>query len=399
MFAVVGAAGEEAIHQPCTAAQPCVPEPIGFASLGLLVATVVTAFLHRPAARWLATAFVVVFLTAGVLELEQIWWVQAFAAGFEGLLCWLVLWPGGGTRAAVAALPAGGRTVPPRPDRLEWPPDNSIILAGCSVILCLFGAAAWLVYAWHQGWADSRQASATQVVTEVVEHGASRIWVALDDGSVLEVDVLYPTDYPVGSQLPLLIDNEGLTQPVSEPYDAGGWMIFTGFFGGMALAAGRVAASPALDRRWALSRPQPVRRVRAVGRKASLILLPPPGRTDALLVPVEDMPGLDATVRAPAGTGDGDLVRPATLYGTPAEGQWCVLQIGDEVVVATGPAKVIDVDTAVREGWELVKAMIGRAADDAYLSDPARRQRLVHLERALRELLRDPYDDRPAEFA
>ncbi|QSB13001.1 hypothetical protein JQS43_15200 [Natronosporangium hydrolyticum] len=91
VFVVVGYVGEVVSWRPCTVIDPCVSEPIGFTSLGLLLATVVAAFIHRTTARWLVIGFGAAFALAGWLELPQAWWVKAVAAGFEIALCWTVL--------------------------------------------------------------------------------------------------------------------------------------------------------------------------------------------------------------------------------------------------------------------------------------------------------------------
>jgi hypothetical protein len=209
-------------------------------SLGLLIATVLAAFLDAWAARWLATAFVIVFGAASIFELTHVWWIHLGAAVFEGLLCWLVLWPREGVRKL-------------------WR-DEVLALKTFSVCLALIAVGATVAWAVSQHAAVEREAIAEVVEAEVVAHEEFDIVVSLGGTTVLHVDVLNPPDYPIGSAVLLRVDAEGLTQPVSEPYDASLWLVLAGSTGGLAVAFWRRAMDlpprPKRDRsaRWRRSR-------------------------------------------------------------------------------------------------------------------------------------------------
>lgn len=213
---IIGFIGEELHWQPCTVDDPCLPQPIGMTSAGLLIATAFAAFLDARAARWLATAFVAVFAVASIVELTHVWWVHLGAAVFEGLLCWLVLWPRDGVR------------------RLRR--DEVLALKTFSVCLALIAAGTTVAWAVNQRAAVEREAAADVVEAEVVAHEEYHIVVSVDGITVLHVYVLNPPDYPVGSTVLLLVDADGLAQPVSEPHDADLWLVAAGATGGLAFA-------------------------------------------------------------------------------------------------------------------------------------------------------------------
>lgn len=225
LFVVVGYIGEVVAWRPCTVAEPCVAEPIGFTSLGLLLATVVTAFIHRATARWLVIGFGASFALAGWLELPQIWWAKAAAAGLEMALCWTVLRPS----------PAESPSASARRRRL-W--------RSGAVALALVALAASVAYVPLQRAGEARVAAAELVRTEVVDHDSLGVYVIID--SVVEqVAVIEPTDYPIGSIFSVRVDDRGLRQPESEEYEAGGWLFLAGLAGGVAVACYRRAANAA----------------------------------------------------------------------------------------------------------------------------------------------------------
>lgn len=399
-FFFVGVAGEEAIRQPCTAAQPCLPEPTGFTSFGLLLATVVAAFVHRAAARWLSLAFAVVLLLAGYPTLAQVWWVQAYAVAFV-LLCWFVLRPEFGLMAMISFVDVSHHDRLPRPAQMARlrPRPGQVWLVVAFTVVALTGAATYVI---QQAAAQTREAAARVVNGQVIAHEDFGILVSVEDVPV-PVDVLYPSDYPLGSTLPLWVDDEGLTQPLSEPYDASWWMILTGLGGGLAFAVGWRAAGPELERRRLFSRAQPVRRVSAVLAGGRVTVLPPEDYLEDMFFPLS-FPAvtseLDSVARALAGKAP-ELVRTVTLYGELEEGRWCGARLDNQTVAPIGPVEV-----SVLVGmWEVLDDLLdkvehmsryagadpdvfGRAGDQAH-------QRMAELAAELRAL-RDTYPERPS---
>jgi hypothetical protein len=396
----VGVAGEAAIRQPCTAAQPCLPEPIGFTSFGLLLATVVAAFVHRAAARWLSLTFAVVFLLAGYRELPQVWWLQAYAVAFV-LLCWFVLRPEFGLLAMISFEDVSHSARLPRPADLARlrPRPSQVWLVVAFTVVALTGAATYSI---QQAAAQAREAAARVVSGQVIEHEDFGILVSID-GVGVPVDVLYPSDYPLGSTQPLWVDDEGLAQPLSEPYDASWWMILTGLGGGLAFAVGWRAAGPELERRRLFTRAQPVRRVSAILAGGRVTILPPEGYPEGMSLPLS-FPAvtseLDSVARALAGKAP-ELVRTVTLYGVPEEGRWCGARLDNQTVAPTGPAEV----SPLVGIWEVLDDLLDKvehmsryagASPDVFggASDRAH-QRLAELLAEMREL-RDNYPDQPS---
>lgn len=323
LFVILVFPGETTHRLPCAADRPCLPEPLGFASLGLLLATVMAVLVHRRAARLLAIVFAGVFLAAGFLEVPHGWWADAAAVALT-LLCWLVTRAAPAQRSSVADLPVAGRARVPSPGALPLLGRGSL---AWTMILLLVGAAAAITHEARQDAAAEQAAVAHLITGEVLQHGADQLEVGLADGTVRTIQVLHPDDYPIGSSLPVRVHPAGQLEPVSEPDDASGWMMLAGFAYGLALPLGWRALESNLARRRLFSQVQPVRPVAAVTVLGAVLIQPPDNRERALAIPTSAFPCA--------------TVREAELYGEPATGRWCAVRIGCRVLSPEGPARLV----------------------------------------------------------
>lgn len=173
----------------------------------------------------------------------------------------------------------------------------------------------------RQEQANEREKKASIIAVTVVRAPSTdRIVVQAPSGSTMSVEVLSRDAYPVGSTIELRVDDEGLAQPVAEPYNATIWVGFGVFCGWLAL--GLWARTRQRLREWQdlLFRPQPRRPAwyvpeqRAIyPREVSLGDKPLAGAA---------IPVLESNV----------VVEPITLYGSGIPGDLFVAATPDEIV-------------------------------------------------------------------
>ncbi|MFY1675320.1 hypothetical protein ACN27G_36215 [Plantactinospora sp. WMMB334] len=369
-------AGAE-LARPCSVAQPCRPSAVSAASIGLLAGSMIAVYLHARTAAWLATAMAVTFVLADIADPVMPWWVYLAVAG-HAAVGWYVSDP---ARRAGDPGPAG---TPPVTDHRPAPaPDTRLPVLGrrwfalAGVLAVVVAALTWWSYA-EQARKDAQQRAALQVTGTVREHvDEFTARVDLPDGSSVKVDVLDAADHPVGGPIALHVDGRGLRQPVSEPYDATGWLALAATAGSVALAG----ALRALDTNSALRRlfatAQPVRAVRAVENYHEVYVFLPgsgPGRAAVATMPAvyadpsdadpsdadpsdadpsdADPSDADPSDADPSDTRFADVPVPAVLYGDPRPGKWCAVQVGGRLRVPSDPVESlldVSVDTVTGE--------------------------------------------------
>src|SRR6185369_10199464 len=109
------------------------------------------------------------------------------------------------------------------------------VAAAC--VLAAVGCLAWGLLS--QSRADAQQEAAARVDGVVVAHPDDiTIMVRLpgDPARTVAIWVLASATYPVGKGVPLYVDDRGLHQPVSQPYDATGWIGFAVVLVGLGVA-------------------------------------------------------------------------------------------------------------------------------------------------------------------
>jgi hypothetical protein len=329
---VVGLPGVDTGRQPCTAEQPCLPEPIAFTGLGLLLATVVAVFVHRSAARWLALTFGAMFLMVGLQDLALVWWVQAYVAGFV-VVCWVVLWPQHGWPATVSFMEYDEVVVPSRPERLPWLRPGRALVGGVLLLVALAAAVA---------------------VTSSVRQTAGEAFAVTGLAGGLAFAVGWR---PIAANL----DRRRLfrrEQPLRRVQAV--------------LVGGKVIVLPP---------------------SAAELLIPTAGtifHEKALVIPA--LTGrLDAISKALAGDRV-QAVRTVWLYGEAAERAWCAVRLDAETVVPTGPATVAPVSRVLTEMISIVDHMsryAEHARPDVFGANRAGRAaaQFAHLDSQLRELI------------
>ncbi|MEV0902557.1 hypothetical protein [Actinoplanes sp. NPDC049802] len=245
-----------------------------------------------------------------------------------------VRWPG------AADAPPARRRQPPAPQR---PPSfTRPLAAGALLLLCGITASGWTL--WQQDRVTEQEATArttTAVVREHLDDGAI-IGLELPDGTSWHTEVLDANDYPIGSRTEVLVDNAGLRQLRSEPYDITMLLLPAVTAAGLAVAHLVRIAARRRDLRRLLTGPQPVRPARAALRGEDLIVLVPgpAGTAEQFVMPISG----DPQDEAPAETSGGAQVRtePALLYGAVRPGQWCAVQIGDRLHVPCQPVSRVE---------------------------------------------------------
>jgi hypothetical protein len=356
-------------HVPCAAAAPCRPSPLTFAGFGLLVSLVAAVYAHHWAARLLVAGTLGLVLAGAVQEAAYAGWGYAVAVVVALVGWWFTLRR---RSAGVTTLPVLGHAAVPRPTRLSYyRPSTAVWAAVLAIVAVLIGLGALAA----QEDAEARAASARLVSGEVVRHLDDGVEVRLDDGSMANIRVDAPADYPVGSRFPLRVDDAGLAEPVSEPYDTSGWIGLAALAGGAALAVGWRSAATNLARRRLYNTPQPVRQVQVLRSFDELLVRSPAGRKDALAIPMPPM-SPERTVRA------------AKLYGQPATGSWCAVELNGEMLYPDCPAVVKNwLEPGSREWNDLLAALARTYREHASLLEE-------HISEGRRLLANLPPDER-----
>jgi hypothetical protein len=362
-FGVVGFLGEEAVREPCSVASPCEPEPIGFTSLGLLLATVVAAFIHRGATRLLSVLFLGVYVTAVRTELPSTWWSEAAAVAFVVICWWVTSRPRRGVtgllREPVVSTSPVRTVAPPPPVRRDW-----AWAAGGAVVAAVALGVAFVVV---QSAADEREASARVLAGMVDARYADSVGVALPDGTDVLISVLEPADYEVGSELALYVDDRGVIGPVSEPTDRS-WLLV---FGGFALGLTGIFGARAVDAGWAhrryRNRTQPRRRCIALPLRFEVVVMSSQHDDPVLVVPTRLWEERDLARLWSTASPDGCA---AWLYGDPHQGRWCEVEVNGRVIPSAG------VVTLRPRGQELPEVIELLSHLEVVVEDPAAVERL-----------------------
>jgi hypothetical protein len=315
----------------CTVQSPCGPDPVGSVAVGLLAAAAVAGFVALPLAAWFAGGFLVTLvLDERVLSpgLASPVWLYLVDACFVGLC------------VAVARV---GRDRPPTDRALQWlvgvrrerppapayrsHPGGAWRLAARVLIVVAVAVAVWGWFAQRQ--VDAQQRAATRVTVQVTGHPDEFTVAVQLPGGPAEVNVLDAAAYPVGGRMDLLVDGQGLRQPVSEPYDATGWLLLAVFLAGLGVAAGIRAAQTGHGLRRLFDSDQPVTEVSVLA-----------GLTMLAVYAGDARPGEPAVAEIRIGRTGGPergVYLPATLYGTPAPGHWCAVVVDGEPVLPLRP--------------------------------------------------------------
>jgi hypothetical protein len=317
---------------PCSVTTPCAPDAWSWIALGVLLAPAVMVYLHRGAAAW----------ASGVCAA---YWAVAERWMDTGLR-WAVLLPWALLAVAVYVARTGvdrvehaaPRRAVPSPAVLPRVGGPGLAVAGV-LLAAAAGAGAWVL--WRQESADRQQAAARQVTGVVREQtragGTGAIRVALTGGGEARSEVLSPDDYPVGSEVRLAVDGQGLRQLVSEPYDITPWLAPVV----IALGAGAAEAARVRRRRRGLRSlfddPQPVRPVRVVDDFGYVhVLMPSADGRSALEFGIDvDEPAL-LYAEEHALDEEPETV-PALLYGEPRPGGWLAVEVGGRLRVPVAP--------------------------------------------------------------
>ncbi|BBH69145.1 hypothetical protein ACTI_58300 [Actinoplanes sp. OR16] len=305
--------------EPCTT-ETCGPEPLTSIGVSLLLATAVMSHLHRWSAAGAAVICATLWPIADRAENVRMGWLVALPLALLAITVALAR-----LRFPVPADTAPRRQ-PPTPSFLPFP-----WVRGTALLVAALAGIGWT---WNrQADVTAQEAVADAVPAVVREHRESVIGVDLTNGDSYYMEVLEPLDYPVGSRVEVLIDDAGLRQLSSEPYDI--TILFVPF---VTLAGvGAALLARAVTRRRALLRffssPQPARPVHArTARDSVAVLIPDPPRTRHLTIALT----ADDTVPRRG-------AQAATLYGTPHPGQWCAVAIDHHIRAPTSPVKEVQV--------------------------------------------------------
>lgn len=337
-FAVIGVivVGGEVGQPTCSVADPCLPSRSASTFFGLLFGSMLVVYLHWRTAAWSAVGATVAFLVADFLDPTMPWWTYPVVFGYAALFWYLpgsARWVAGS--APASTVPVSDHRPVPRPTRVpvlgrHWLALIAVLAVGA------IGMGWWGLA--EQDRRDAQQQAARVMTGVVREHrDGFTAGVAFPDGSQANVDVLDADDYPVGSTMQFYVDGHGLVQPVSEPYDAAGWLTLAAIVAafGTALAMRTVERNTALRRLFGEA--QPVRAVGALEEEGNVLVLlpgPGPGRTTLVTVP--------AIHAEPPGDPEPDPTpKQAVLYGDPRPGHWCAVEVDGRIRLPRNPVRAL----------------------------------------------------------
>jgi hypothetical protein len=342
---ILTVAGEDT-SSVCSAAQPCGPDWTGAVLLGLLLASAAAIFVHRWTAALLSIAMTALWLIAEQADPSHTWWVQLGALAYTALCVRVAaaerLEPAPPALTLPVPAPVGAR---PRLGR-GWRLLAAALVLGA-------GGITWGTVAQQQR--VQQQEDGAQLVQGRVtkQVDPTTITVRIGDNSEdTRVDVLDSAAYPVGSTLGFLVDEDGLRQPVSEPYDVTGLLTFAELAAGLAVAALARAHRYEAALRGFLGHPQPARLVRVIDADGIIAVFPFEAASEMdppyLVYPAARGRGASALRPAPVVSdpddeaADEEPVRTpvvATLYGVDRPGHWCAAEVDGVLLTPARPAK------------------------------------------------------------
>lgn len=197
LVVIVGA--ESAWGRLCSAQQPCTPDALGSVVFGGLLILPFLGWLHLPLAAIVAVATEFGAVADDLLHPADALVVTHFAMIPLAVLCVGLAW----------------RT--PTEPPLRRATTGQYLRAGALIAVGL-ALVGWSVH--RQTSADAQLRSAQIVMVTVSEEPDSSTIVVDQQGNVRRLDVADSAAYAVGSQQRLAVDDAGLHQLVSEPYDA-----------------------------------------------------------------------------------------------------------------------------------------------------------------------------------
>lgn len=332
-----------AVEVVCSEAAPCQTHPLDPILSGLFVGLLPLGWISLR----LTAVMAVIFAVTGIVfdgsdaAVPAPAWGWALTWTYVLICIGLALWLDRRPRVPAWLESTAHRATPPSPAR--FPQLSLVAIISGIALLVLVGILA-MVNIDQQRRGDARQRTAELVHAQVVRHERVDVVVLRPDGRQSKIHVYDVNAYPVGSTMALRVDDDGLAQPVAEPYDAGGWLMLAAIAApsgiGLIVRAGR--------RRRELTRlfaePSPVTGVFIHAAGSEVVIYP----TDAVpgsppIYAMRIVPDVASAVSAAIAAGRYDSrwhhypAEPAELYGLPVPGQWCALVVSGRVITPVGP--------------------------------------------------------------
>jgi hypothetical protein len=353
----------------CTAQSPCRPDPLGNISIGLLAGAACAGFLYPRLAAWFAAGFLATLIVSErVLQPDVVSpaWLYLVDAGFVGL-CVVVAEVSRDRRPTDRAVQwlVGVRRERLPPVQHLPRPGGGWRLAWRLLLVAAVACLAWAWYAQHR--ADAQQGAAARATAEVTAHPDESTVEVRWPGGTAAIGVLDADEYPVGSRMDLYVDDRGLHQPVSEPYDATGWLLLGVFLAAVAAAAATRAEQLALAPRRLFEDEQPVTEVSVlvgIGVVAVYAGDARPGEPAVFEIRTRPTPVPERGIQ------------PASLFGVPAPGHWCAVVVEGEPLAPVRPLSAGSVHAPAYGSGEL---------DRPVLRGPLRAEEVAALRPADRE--------------
>ena len=183
---------------------------------------------------------------------------------------------------------------------------------------------------------ETREAAASVQVAQVVSQPSGyQLMVTFPDGASAKVEVADSSQYPVGSRIDLFVDDAGLRQPVSEPFDVTLVLVLAVLAAGAAIACWQRGHRVEAGLRHFLATPQPAQLVRVMQVSGVVAIFP-------FEAAVDDAPYLlypELRTAAPAETDDEQPPKIATLYGLDAPGNWCAVEVDGALLTPARPVR------------------------------------------------------------
>ncbi|MGB2572556.1 hypothetical protein ACPFP2_29545 [Micromonospora citrea] len=314
-------------YPPCTEAAPCGPDRAGNVLIGLLLSSVVAGWLGLRFAAGVGVVTAVGLVGYTLARPGQgppLWSAGVALAYAAGCL----LLHRRSARRAPARAPEPAEREPVPPVRWALRPPLAPTLAAAALLGAGVAVALWVGHA--QDRADARQATATTVTGTVRAHpDRETVELALPDGGTTRMTVFEADDHPVGGTFRFAVDDRGLRQPLSEPYDLTPWLSLATLLGVVGLGLCVPVATTAVSRSRFTRRSQPVSWVFVEfdGGVVRLCHRSAGGR------PFGELP-----VRPEDGLSGGER-RRALLHGVPEHGRWCTVTVDGRTLSPRAPLR------------------------------------------------------------